>query len=92
MIADGEAMAFVADQLDKMQHRRAAVENDGLVFIAVDVNDLFLFGDGGERLRGQAEGFESIGGGVKLAQAAIDKNQGWEGLRLSGGRGGFFRG
>ena len=43
MVADGEAMALVADELDEMQHRRAAVEDDGLVFIAVEVDDFFSF-------------------------------------------------
>src|SRR5208283_2922886 len=42
MIADGKAMALVANELDKMQHRRAAIEDDGLVFAAIDVNNLFL--------------------------------------------------
>jgi hypothetical protein len=48
MIADGEAVALVADELDEMQHRRAAVEDDGLVFVAVEVDDFFALGDGGE--------------------------------------------
>ena len=51
MVGDGEAMGLVADALDEMQHRRAAVEDDGLVFLAVEVDDLFALGDGGERLR-----------------------------------------
>ncbi len=50
MVADGEAVALVADDLDEMQDRRAAVEDDGFVFVAVEVDDFFLFGDGGERL------------------------------------------
>ena len=55
VVADGEAVALVADHLDEMEHRRAAVEDDGLVFRAVEIDDLLLFGDGGERLRGDAE-------------------------------------
>ncbi len=51
VIADGKAMALIANELDKMQHRRAAVEDDRLVFAAMDVNDLFLFRDGSQRLR-----------------------------------------
>src|SRR5208283_4144788 len=70
MIADGKAMALVANELDKMQHRRAAIEDDGLVFAAVDVNNLFLFRDRGQRLRSEAQGFKSLGGGVELAEAA----------------------
>ena len=83
VIADGEAVALVADELDEMQHGRAAVEDDGLVFVAVDVDDFFFLGDGGEGLRGEAEGFEGVGGGVELAEAAVDEDQGGHG-------GGFF--
>ena len=75
MVADGEAMALVADELDEVQHRRAAVEDDGLVFVAVEVDDLFLFRDGGQRLRGEAERFESVGCGVELAEAAVDEDE-----------------
>ena len=75
MIADGEAMALVADELDEMQDRRAAVEDDGLVFVAVDVDDFFALGDGGQGLDGEAEGFESFGGGVELAEAAVDEDE-----------------
>ena len=41
MIADGKAMALVANELHEMEHRRTAVEHDGFVFIAVDVNNFF---------------------------------------------------
>ena len=75
MIADGEAMAFVANELHEMEHGRAAVENDGLVFVAVEVDDFFALGDGGQRLRREAERFESFGGGVKLAEAAVDEHE-----------------
>ena len=75
VIADGEAMAFVADELDEMKDGRAAVEDNGLVFVAVEVNDLFSFCYGRERLRGEAEGFERLGCGVELAQAAVDEDQ-----------------
>ena len=75
MIADGEAVALVADELDEMQDRRAAVEDDGLVFVAVEIDDFFALGDGGERLRREAEGFEGFGGGVELAEAAVDEDE-----------------
>jgi hypothetical protein len=78
VIADGETVALVADELDEMEDRGAAVEDYGLVFVAVDIDDLFLLGDGGEGLRGEAEGFEGIGGGVELAEAAIDEDEGRE--------------
>ena len=47
VVADGEAVAFVADELDKMEDRRAAVEDDGLILVAVEVDNLLLLGDGG---------------------------------------------
>ena len=85
MIADGEAMALVADHLDEMEYGRAAIEDYGLVFVAVEVDDFFFFGDGGEGLRGEAEGFEGFGGGVELAEAAVDEDE-------RGHGGGFFGG
>jgi hypothetical protein len=80
MIADGEAVALVADELDEMEDRGAAVEDDGLVFVAVYVNNFFALGDGGEWLRGQPQGFESFGGGVELAEAAVDEDERGHGL------------
>ncbi len=55
MVADGEAMALIANELDEMQHGAAAVENDGLVFIAVEVDDFFSFCNRSQRLRSKAE-------------------------------------
>jgi hypothetical protein len=74
MIADSEAMALVADGLNEMEDGRAAVEDDGVVLLAVEVNDLLFFGDGGEGLRSEAELFEGFGGGVELAEAAVDED------------------
>jgi hypothetical protein len=47
MIADGETMTLVADGLDEMEDGRAAVEDYGFVFVAVDVDDFFALSDGG---------------------------------------------
>jgi hypothetical protein len=85
MVADGEAVALVADELDEMEDGRMAVEDDRLLLVAVEVDDFFALGDGGERLRGEAERFESFGGGVELAESAIDEDERGEGF-------GFFRG
>jgi hypothetical protein len=85
VVADGKAMTLVPDDLDEMEDGGAAVEDDGVVFLTVEVDDLFFFGDGGERLSGEAEFFEGFGSGVELAEAAIDKDEGGEG-------GGFFVG
>jgi hypothetical protein len=35
VIADGEAVTLIADELDQMEHWGAAVEDDWLVFVAV---------------------------------------------------------
>jgi hypothetical protein len=45
MVTDGKAMAFVADDLHEMQHRRTAVENNRLSFASIDIDDLFAFCD-----------------------------------------------
>ena len=54
VVGDGEAVGLVADLLDDMEDGRAAVEDDGVVLLAVDVDDLFFFCDRGERLGGEA--------------------------------------
>jgi hypothetical protein len=74
MVSDGEAVALVANALDQMQDGGAAIEDDGLVFLAVEVDDFFSLGDGGEWLGGDAEGFKGGGGGVELADAAVDED------------------
>ena len=79
MIADGEAVALVADELNEMEDGRAAVEDDGLLLVAVEVDDLFALGDGGEWRAGEAEGFEGLGGGVELAETAVDEDERGEG-------------
>ena len=80
MVADCEAVALVADELDQMQNRRPAVEDDGLLLIAVEVDNLFALGDRGQRRlceagRGKVERFEGLGGSVELAQAAVDEDE-----------------
>jgi hypothetical protein len=78
--SDGEAVGFVADGLDEMEDGVVAVEFDRLVFLAVEVEDFFLFGDAGEGLVDDGEGFESFGGGVELADAAVDEDEAGESL------------
>jgi hypothetical protein len=85
MVANGEAVTLVADDLDEMEDGRAAIENDGLVFVAVQINYFFALGDGGQRLAGEAEGFKGFRGGVELAEAAVDEDERREGFGLPGG-------
>jgi hypothetical protein len=47
MVANGEAMTLVADDLDEMEDGGAAVEHDGFVLVAVEVDHFFALGDGG---------------------------------------------
>jgi hypothetical protein len=54
VVGDGEAVGFVADLLDEVEDGGAAVEDNGIVFLSVDVDDLFALGDGGEGLGGDA--------------------------------------
>ncbi len=48
----------------------------------MDVDDLFLLGDGGERLRADADLGEGVGGGVELAEAAVDEDERGERLLI----------
>ena len=72
---DGEAVRFVADLLDKVQDWRMPLEDDRFVLLAVDVKDFFFFGDAGERLIDDLERFEGFGGGVQLADSAVNQDQ-----------------
>ena len=74
VVGDGEAVGLVANALDEVQDRGAAFEDYGVVLLAVEVDDFFTLGDGREGLGGEAEGFEGGGGGVELAQAAVDED------------------
>src|SRR6266571_706467 len=58
-----------------MEHGRMPVEHHGLVLLAVDVDDLLAFGDGGKRLAGNLQFGQSLGCGVQLAEAAINEHQ-----------------
>src|SRR3984893_2742073 len=71
----GEAMSFVADHLYEMQDRRMMIENHGLVFLSVDINNLFSLGDRSQRLVDDFERFECLRGCVKLSDAAVDQHQ-----------------
>src|SRR5207247_5418850 len=45
-----EAMGFVSNKLDQMQHRVVVVERNRIIFLSTDVTDLLALGDGSERL------------------------------------------
>jgi len=70
----GEAMRFVPDLLNEMKNWRVAVESDWFVFLAVDVENFFFLGNAGERLVDDLERVESLGGGVELADTAVDQD------------------
>ncbi len=80
VVGDGEAMGFVPYFLDEVKDGGAAVEDDGVVLLAVDVDDLLALSDGGEGLGVDSEFGKGVGGGVELAEAAVDKDEGGEGL------------
>ena len=42
----GEAVGFVANELDQVQHRRVMIERDRIFLLPVDVENFFAFGDG----------------------------------------------
>src|SRR5579859_1370585 len=55
-----------------------AVEHHRVVLLPVDIDDLFFFGDGCQRLVGDLQPFQGFGGSVQLAEAAIYQNQAGE--------------
>ena len=75
VVGDGEAVRLVADALDEVQDGRAAVEDDGIVLLPVEVDHLFAFCNRRERLRGEAELFKRRGCRVELAEAAVDEDE-----------------
>src|SRR4029078_4448960 len=75
MKIDCESVAFVADLLNQPQDRRAALEDNRLVFATCPVNDFFLFRDTGQRLIDNIQFIESGLRRVQLSNAAVDKNE-----------------
>src|SRR5260370_13937459 len=73
--ADREAMRFVANLLDEVQHRRVALQNAGFVFLPQNVQNLFLLRYAGHRLIDDLQGFQSLRRGVQLADATVNQNQ-----------------
>src|SRR5713101_7300445 len=66
-----EAMCFVANLLNQMQHRRMAIENAGLVFLAENVKNLFLFRDAGHRLIDDLQGVQGLRRSMQLTYSAV---------------------
>src|ERR1022692_1060049 len=56
------------------------VEHYRVVFLSVDVDDLFSLGDSGQRLVDDFKRFEGLGSGVELSEAAVDQHQAGRGL------------
>ena len=72
MKGDGEAVGFVADGLNQLEHGRAAIEQNWFILVAKNLESLLAFGEGGQRLVEDPEGFQRGGGGVELAEAAVN--------------------
>src|SRR5947209_5763466 len=66
---------LVANLLNQVEDRRMRFEGDWLVLLAMNVNDLFLFGDAGERLIDDLQFFKRLCGGVELPNAAVNQDQ-----------------
>jgi hypothetical protein len=75
MKTHGEAVRFIADLLDEMKDRGVMFQPDGLILLAEDKNNLFLFGNAGDGLIDDFEFFERRCGRMKLADSAIDQDQ-----------------
>ena len=80
VVGDGKAVGFITDLLHEVEDGGAAVEDYGVVLLALDVDDLFLLRDGGEGLEGDAQFGQGVCCGVELAEAAIDQDEGRERL------------
>ena len=52
-----------------------AVEHNGILLLAIHVDDLFLLGDGGERLVDNLQRVQGLRCGVELAEPAVDQQQ-----------------
>src|SRR5438552_11724059 len=72
-----EAMGFVSNKLDQMQHRVVVIECNRIIFLSTDVNNLFALGNRSERLVDDLQRRQRLGGCVKLAQSPIYENQAW---------------
>src|SRR5271166_1395612 len=75
MEGHGEAMGFVADQLNQMQHRRMMIERNRILLLSVDIENLLALSDGGEWLVDNLERFQSLGGRVQLSESAVDEDE-----------------
>ena len=51
------------------------IEHHRVIFLPVDVDDLFAFRNGCKRLIDNLNGFERLCGRVQLPKAAVDQNQ-----------------
>src|SRR5438105_10211546 len=60
-----EAMGFVSNKLDQMQHRVVVIECDRIIFLSADVNDFFALGDGSEWLIDDLQPRERLSGCVQ---------------------------
>ena len=75
MIADGKSVAFIANHLHQVQHRRAPVKHNGLVLGPVEVDHLFTLGNRYQRLRREPQRLERVGGCVQLPESAVNQDQ-----------------
>ena len=80
VVGYGEAVGFVTDLLHEMEDGGATVKYDGVVLLSEDIDDFFFFCDAGEGLEGDSDFCEGGVGGVELAEAAIDEDEGGEGF------------
>src|SRR5580704_15377343 len=75
VVGDGEAVRLIADALDEVQDGRAAVEDDRIVLLPVEVDDLFSLCNRREWLRREAEFFKRRCRRVELTEAAVDEDE-----------------
>jgi hypothetical protein len=75
MKTHSEAVRFIANLLDEMKDRRVALQPNGLILLAEDINNFFLLGNAGDRLVDDFQLFERRRSRVQLADPAVDQDQ-----------------
>ncbi len=80
MVGHGEAMAFIANLLHQVKHRRTPIQHDRLILLPIDVDDLLALRDRRQWLQRHANLLQRRICRMQLAQSSIDQNEGRERL------------
>src|SRR5215831_12277975 len=70
-----ESVTLVSDLLNQTQDRRAAIEHDGFIFTACDVNNFFSLGDTCKGLIHNIQFIERRLRRMQLSDSAVDEHK-----------------